>query len=312
MNAAVVNHVPMLWRRELWERRSLWIAPVVAALVLLVLLSAGALQLAKVNLGPLQLGGKVEVTTPEAQVSVAPDGIVVSGKDEDDQDVVINLPGVMARSADGKEAVPHAVPLQVVVSMVSGLLLFAACFPLTSYLLDSLYADRRDRSVLFWRSLPVSDTLTVLAKYSLVAVVLLGTWLLAVPVSVLVIGLVKLSGAGSVVQLDWTVAQWLHTQLAMLAFVLTALLWYAPLAAWLMVASAWAGRAPFVWAVTPLLLLMVFESVLLGTQHVGRLIASRLTPPAPEAALLSVQLWLGVVVAVGLVALAIRLRRNDP
>ena len=34
----------------------------------------------------------------------------------------------------------------------------------TWYLLDCLYADRKDRSVLFWKSLPISDTTTVLSK----------------------------------------------------------------------------------------------------------------------------------------------------
>ena len=310
MNAWLMTRWPMLWRRELWERRSLWIAPVVAAAVLLLLMTAGALQLTRVNLGPLQLGGKVEVSTPDAQVSVAPDGIVVSAKDEDDQDVVINLPGVMARSTDGTPAGQHAVPLQVVLWIVNGLLLVAACFPLTGYLLDSLHADRRDRSVLFWRSLPVSDTQTVLAKYSMVAVVLLGTWLLALPVSVAVVGLVKLSNAGALLQLDWTVGQWLHTQASLLGYLVVALLWYAPLAAWMMAVSAWAGRAPFAWMIAPPVILMALESALLGSRRVAQLVGLRLTPPDPTAALLSWQLWAGLVVAAGLIVLAIRLRRT--
>ena len=34
------------------------------------------------------------------------------------------------------------------------------------YCLDALHGERRDRSILFWKSLPVSDLTTVLAKAS--------------------------------------------------------------------------------------------------------------------------------------------------
>lgn len=331
---AVLDRLPMLWRRELWEHRSLWMAPLIASAVLLLLLTAGALQLTRVNLGPLQLGGKVEVTTPdaqvnvasdgkvdvttpEAQVHVAPDGIVVNAKGEaetdaeaeDDADVVINLPGLMINGAKAEPGLPRQVPLPVVLSLVTFLLLCVGIFPVIGYLLESLYADRRDRSVLFWRSLPVSDTVTVLAKYSLAALVLLGIWLLGLPVSVLVMGLVKLSGAEAIMQMDWTAAQWLNGQASLLGHTLVSLLWYAPVAAWLMVASAWARRAPFAWALAPPLVLMVLESVLLNSKHLGRLVGSRLIP-APASAVLSWQLWLGVVVAAALVAVAIRLRRE--
>ena len=34
------------------------------------------------------------------------------------------------------------------------------------YCIDSLYADRRDRCVLFWKSLPLSDAETVLSKFA--------------------------------------------------------------------------------------------------------------------------------------------------
>ena len=328
MNAEL-NRLPMLWRRELWEHRSLWLAPLIASAVLLLLLTAGALQLTQVNLGPLQLGGKVEVTTPDAQVNVAsdgkvdvttldaqvhvaPDGIVVNAKaeeDEEDEEVVVNLPGVMINSAAGGHRMPRIVPLSAMLSLVTTLLLGVGTFPVVGYLLESLYADRRDRSVLFWRSLPVSDTATVLAKYSLPMLVLLGIWVLGLPVSVLVVGLVKLSGAASFMQLDWTAAQWLQGQAQLLGLVVVGLLWYAPAAAWLLVASAWARRAPFAWALAPPLVLVVLESVLLGSKHLGALIGYRLHLPQPSA-VLSWQLWLGVVVAAALVAVAIRLRRN--
>ncbi len=323
---SVWGRLSMLWQRELWEHRSLWIAPLVASGLLLVILAAGALRLVNVQLGPLQLGGSVQVTTPDAQVrvdgahvqvttpeanvSVDPGRIVVDSQDDDAADVVVNMPGLLVSGDAQVSGVPHAVPQNLVLMVVTGLLLSVALFPVTGFLLESLYADRRDRSALFWRSLPVSDTATVMAKFSLVAVVLLATWLLAVPVSILVIGLIKVSGVGAVIQLNWTVGQWLAGQLALLGFVCVGLLWYAPLAAWLMLVSAWAKRAPFAWAVTPPVVLMSLESILLGSKHVAGLLGSRFVPPQPLQALQLPQLWLGLLLTAAMLWGAIALRRT--
>jgi energy-coupling factor transporter ATP-binding protein EcfA2 len=57
---------------------------------------------------------------------------------------------------------------------IFGIVFFAMAYVYASwYLLDCLYADRKDRSILFWKSLPISDTQTVLAK--------LFTGLIAIP-----------------------------------------------------------------------------------------------------------------------------------
>ena len=55
--------------------------------------------------------------------------------------------------------------LALVVFMVMGIVAFF-------YSIDALYADRRDRSVLFWKSLPLSDLETVLSKFATAIVVI--------------------------------------------------------------------------------------------------------------------------------------------
>ena len=52
------------------------------------------------------------------------------------------------------------------------------------YCLDALYGERRDRSILFWRSLPVSDTVAVLTKASIpiVGILPLLTFVIAIAV----------------------------------------------------------------------------------------------------------------------------------
>src|SRR2546425_188736 len=59
------------------------------------------------------------------------------------------------------------------------LLMFTTFLIGVFYCLDALYGERRDRSVLFWKSLPVSDLTIVLSKASIPFVVIpLGTWVI--------------------------------------------------------------------------------------------------------------------------------------
>ncbi len=55
---------------------------------------------------------------------------------------------------------------------------------------------------------------------------------------------------------------------------MTATLWYAPIVAYLMLASAWAPRSPFLWAVLPPVALVVMEGVLFRTDYVGDFIGA--------------------------------------
>jgi ABC-2 type transport system permease protein len=56
----------------------------------------------------------------------------------------------------------------------------------------------------------------------------------------------------------------------------TAILWYAPIIGYLMLASAWAPRGPFLWAVLPPVGLWVGERVVVGSEYVGDFITDRL------------------------------------
>jgi ABC-2 type transport system permease protein len=128
------------------------------------------------------------------------------------------------------------------------------------YLLDCLSAERRDRSVLFWKSLPISDTATVLSK--------LGTALLVIPLVyfgfavltnlllalILSIRLRVLQGVGL-----WSAGNWFDFELVWLYIIATLALWFLPVAAWVMLVSAWARRAVLLWTTLPLLAVMLLE-----------------------------------------------------
>jgi ABC-2 type transport system permease protein len=212
------------------------------------------------------------------------------------------------------------------------------------YLLDCLFTERRDRSILFWKSLPVSDAKTVLSKLfvALVAVPL-WIWALSLVVGLVVYGVIAatVSGTPAAGLGAWHGGAWLAVQASMLGKLALAALWYLPVAGWLLLVSVLAKRAPVVWATLPFLVLSIAERTALGTQWVGSLVARRLfgfgeelsfsvTGSAVDAVevggasltrlhnmltefplLTSAELWLGALVGAGLVYAAIRLRRRS-
>jgi ABC-2 type transport system permease protein len=155
------------------------------------------------------------------------------------------------------------------------------------YLLDSLYADRRDRSVLFWKSLPVSDRSTVLSKLATVAIALpVLTLVAALATNVLVafIACVRLSIEGiHIWHLLWNPAVWLAAYAIFLYAVAAAVLWYLPIFGYLLLVSASAGRAVMLWAVLPPIGLVILEYVIFRTDYVADLIGDRFNGWMPLA-----------------------------
>jgi ABC-2 type transport system permease protein len=213
------------------------------------------------------------------------------------------------------------------------------------YSIDSLYADRRDRSVLFWKSMPLSDLETVLSKFSVAAVVIPLVALAGAVVAQLVIaagGSARLAMQGLSAGIMWNPQALLGGATVALLWCVTAILWYSPIIGYLMLASAWAPKGPFLWAVLPPVAAWILERVVMRSEHVGDFITDRLfglyRMLAPdrnvdarmedpgvgaEVAKLSdidllgnlgqfygsADLWLGVVVAALLLAAAMWVRR---
>ncbi len=149
---------------------------------------------------------------------------------------------------------------------------------LTWYLLDCLYTDRRDRSILFWKSLPISDSTTVLCKLLVGMVIIPLVYFAAADATALLAAFIlSIRARASIGSSLWNGDAWGQMQvLWMYAIIITAL-WYLPIAGWLMLVSAWAKRAVMLWAILPPLLLYILERVFFGTRIVGHLINRRLT-----------------------------------
>ena len=147
----------------------------------------------------------------------------------------------------------------------------------TWYLLDCLYADRKDRSILFWKSMPISDTATVIAK--------LGTALILVPLvyfafadvtTLLMAFIISVRASASIGSSLWRIDTWLQIQTLWLYLIATTAIWYLPVAGWLLAVSAWAKRAVILWSILPPLALALAERVFLGTHVIAGYLAARI------------------------------------
>jgi ABC-2 type transport system permease protein len=274
-------------RRELWENRSIYVAP----------LAVAALALA---------------------------GFVIG---------LVRLPGRM-RAAAALSPLEQHQALAEPYSLVAYLVMATAFVVTLVYCLEAFQGERRDRSVLFWKSLPVSDTTTVLAKASVPLVILP---LLTVAVTfvthlvMLVLSSIALAASGMSAALPWREVSFLPMSGLMLYHMVAVhALWYAPIYGWLLLASAAARRAAFLWALVPPLAIWLVERIAFNTSHFAALLLSRLTggsaahmsspgdvldPMAihvtPGAFLASPDLWIGLALAAGSLALAVRLRRQQ-
>jgi ABC-2 type transport system permease protein len=137
--------------------------------------------------------------------------------------------------------------------MISGLFGMVMFFVLFFYCLGALYDDRRDRSVLFWKSLPISDRATVASK---AAMALFVAPFLAMAASIVtafgfLVLLSVYAGFHGVnpFPLLWASAAPFKFAGGVLAMIPLQALWALPTVGWLLLVSSWARSKPFLWAV---------------------------------------------------------------
>jgi ABC-2 type transport system permease protein len=218
-------------------------------------------------------------------------------------------------------------------SMAASLIILTGFIVGVFYCLDALNSERRDRSILFWKSLPVSDRTTVLSKASIpFAVLPLVSFAVALAVQslMLLLSTAVLLGSGLDPAALWTRLPLLQISLVMLYGLMAHALWFAPIYAWLLLVSAWARRAAFLWAVLPFFAAYAVEKLAFGTSYVASLMKYRLGGAMAEAFTVdaakvsitrlsqldpvkfvsSAGLWVGLLFAAAFLAAAIRLRRS--
>jgi len=309
-----MNNMIWLIRREIWENRSLWIAPLVVAGVILVIAAFGGIHVGE---------------NDNFWFGSADHGDQMSAEDRE------NIRQAMSTAGADKKQLIYAITL----STFTGVQFFSMFIVLFFYLLDSLLAERKDRSILFWKSLPVSDTQVVLSKLLTAAVVVpVFVLLVSSVLQVLFAGVWSLRFGGTVIGdalMAWDGATWIKLQASFLLLLVIGILWYLPLVAYLMVISVWARRNAFLWAVLPPLSILAIEGLILHSHNFGNFLGRRLIgmfqlmelgggssfegsdhlPTVAEvfehvsSVFISHETWLGVLVAAVMIFGAIRIRR---
>ena len=238
----------LLLRREFWEHRGgfLW-APMVAGAIFLLLSIMG------IGVGELA-ARRVMDSNSHAMISTDDGNFRLNGLDLSKLTEKLNSEDVreLGGAVDGLLFMAGSWPLMV--------LAFVVFF----YCLGSLYDERKDRSVLFWKSLPVSDGQTVLSK---VASATLTAPALAVAASLLtmigfllILSVVVMFHGGNPITLLWGPGSPFTVALNLLAGIPIYALWALPTVGWLMLCSSWARSKPFLWAIMIPLFAGIFVS----------------------------------------------------
>ncbi|HKW63166.1 MAG TPA: hypothetical protein VJN89_11515 [Candidatus Acidoferrum sp.] len=241
---------------------------------------------------------------------------------------LIHLPLHGASGLDpGKQRGAIIEPYDMAAALLMGTFLFVAMF----YCIETLQRERRDRSILFWKSLPVSDVTTVLTKAS-IPFLLLPLICCAIAIVtqfiMLLASSVALGVSGRSVAAYWDQVSLFRASLLLVYHVMTVhVLWGAPIYGWLLLVSAWARRAALLWAVLPPLAIGTLEKLLFNTTYFAAFVGRFFTggaegsyPPGtmpmdpgthltPFRFLGTPGLWIGLAVTAAFLAAAVRLRR---
>lgn len=295
-----MNKVLVQFQRELWESRaSLVRTPVILAGVLMALLVVGIFTTQR----------HVQDIGAGAWMELKMDGDAVEFSE-------------LLFSGDLFQIHPNI--------LTTGLASFQAIFVLILlliipfYLLSCLYTDRRDQSILFWKSLPVSETRSVLTKlgtavflapaiYTLAAIVTGTCYILLLLLYGAVALGIPMPGFGTLI-----FALVSGSVTAVLAWLLLAL-WYMPLFCWFMLASAVARKTPSIWAMGLPLGTIVLEKWVLGTSYLFTMIATQISSGTTAFSkiiqgsgndLVGLGLPVGLALSVVFIAASIWLRNN--
>lgn len=230
----IANQVALI-RRELWEHRSIYVTPLVIALIVSI----------------MAITGHAVVSAFDHAVDLAIIGATNLGATE------------------------RAAAITVLMTGVASLLIMAMWVLTIFYCLDALYAERKDRSILFWRSMPLSDTSTVLSKLFTGMVTAPAFTFVLIVIAEIIAGIIFIIAAGIVgvnllhvafypgtIVLTWIVLAFALIQQS---------LWLVPYWGWFLLCSAWSRKYSLVlaWAILIPGVAMLLELITFHTHHLA-------------------------------------------
>ena len=221
----MISNQLTLIQREIWEHKAIYIVPAVIALLLTL----------------ITVTGQVQVTM---------------------HDKIVNLTIVFLSNVSDQE---RALVFDVVLGLMAGIFAISMWVVTVFYCLDALYAERKDKSILFWRSLPITDAETVGSKLLTamlaiplitVAMVFVTDFLVLVAVSLWV----AIQG-GDVGHLIWSSVSIGDTLLGTIVLVFALPLWLAPFIGWFLFVSGFTKKMPLMLAFLPIFVLPMLEGM---------------------------------------------------
>lgn len=225
----MISNQLSLVRRELWEHRAIYIAPLVIALVMSL----------------MSLTGQVTISAFGHEVDLA----------------------IIGASSAGE--IERQAAITAILMVFTSIFALGAWILMIFYSLDALYAERRDKSILFWRSLPVTDAETVISKL-LTAVLVIPLTAFAFVVVTHLLNLILWSiwlsiQGGDAGHLLWSAAPLFDNWAATLIIAVAMPLWLSPLIGWFLFVSAFTRRSPLLIAFLPMFVVPMLEKLVSST-----------------------------------------------
>jgi len=225
----MISNQLSLVRRELWEHRAIYIAPLVIALVMSL----------------MSLTGQVTISAFGHEVDLA----------------------IIGASSAGE--IERQAAINAILTVFTSIFALGAWILMIFYSLDALYAERRDKSILFWRSLPVTDAETVISKL-LTAVLVIPLTAFAFVVVTHLLNLILWSiwlsiQGGDAGHILWSAAPLFDNWAATLIIAVAMPLWLSPLIGWFLFVSAFTRRSPLLIAFLPMFVVPMLEKLVSST-----------------------------------------------
>ena len=231
-----------LVRREIWEHRSIWVTPAAVASVLTLMAIAMVVAIGAFGEAiDADIGKIADMTAPESVRRAA-----------------------LAASLVGNTTV----------------FVMAMWFLSVFYCLDALYAERKDKSILFWRSLPITDAETVVSKLLVILIAIPLATFAAVVVShllnLIIVSIWLAMEGANPGRMIWGAVPLFDTWGAVFTVLFAIPIWMAPLLGWFLFVSAWAKKGPLLRATLPIAVLPILEYIVFKSWTLGEAILNRL------------------------------------
>ena len=252
-----MNMLAILLKREFWEHRKtfFYLPLIILALLTFFLIAV---------VGSVQIAGSDIIVSGSVQINE--EGLHHRSETNEYSNMPVNalfgeqISQFALLAEDQRERMLNSAYLLIATPLVP--VLWVVVF---MYFLTCLYDERKDRSILFWKSMPVSDAMTVIAKLLTGLVVVPAIYFMAMMLLQLILFLTTVVGA-----LGYSVDTWqtfvapahiMTRWLQMTAFLLFLASWCLPFFAWIIFVSSWARSVPLAWVIGIPIVLVMLEAL---------------------------------------------------